>query len=138
MFSALLKLTIYIAIIGIFTHGLRSKSEVIPKIAAYLFLVAEVVRLVTCYREAKAYRTGTWEPKSKGWLEKAASLLRNIIIIGGLLLCLDWNTVGIIIWCGFLVSYIASGVITERVACIPVKMTYGGWAADRKRRSRRK
>lgn len=119
------------------TTGLWLKSEVVQKIAAYLFLAFEVVGLVECYRAAKAYKAGTWKPEPEGALEKTASALRNIIIIGGLILCVTENTAGIIIWVGVIVCWFASGVTTQNVAGIPLKMTYGGWAGNRKGRRRK-
>ncbi len=137
VFPSLLKLTGYIAVIVILSTGLWSRSEGIQKIAAYLFLTLEAISLVATYKVAKVYRAGTWKPDAEGGLEKAASVLRGIIIFAGLILCISQNTAGIIIWVGVIVCWIASGVITEHVAGIPLKMTYGGWAVNRKRRRRK-
>jgi len=100
VFSALSKPAVYIAVIAMLTTGLWSKSEVIQQIAACLFLALEAGGLVECYKAAKVYSAGMWEPESKDGLEKVASVLRNIIIIAGLILCISLNMSGIIIWVG--------------------------------------
>lgn len=140
MLSTLPKIVIYAAVIAMLTTLWWSKLGGIPIIAACLFLVIEVVGLVECYKAAKAYGGGTEKPEpepEKGALDKAASALRGVIIFAGMILCAAQNAAGMIIWIGVIVCWFASGVIVEHVADIPLKMTYGGWKVDRKRRRRK-
>jgi hypothetical protein len=42
------------------------------------------------------------------------------------------------LWIGRIVSYFSMGIITEHVAGIPQRLTYGGWKVDRFRGKRRR
>ncbi len=129
-----MKLFCLILVAGFVTAGLIIPNEQLALTGAILFLVVEVFDLISFYREAKIVRSDEEYKKGKTPIEKVTGWVRNIVVLGGLGLTVVGKVPGIIIWVGTLVGYVIAAQITQSVAKIPLRMTYGGYKVDRRRR----
>jgi hypothetical protein len=100
-----------------------------------MFILLEVIDLVSEYRETKSFRAGTWEPtEKKSTVITLSKWLRGLLLYAGLFLMLAGYMAGVVIWVGTIICWFCAGIIAREVAGIPIRMGYGGWKVYRPRR----
>jgi hypothetical protein len=127
--------------------GWTTYSEPIAITGGVLFLMGELAHLVWAYRAARFYHEGRDEEwrKEQTTSQKVVDGIWDWLSIVGLISMgvggvTNNEAMGIsggMLWFGRILSYVIGGIITQVVAGIPLRMTYGGWKVNRSRRSRR-
>ena len=135
-----MKMTAYVAAGVLIAIGLVLRNTTVAVAGASVFMLVEVVRLGFDYKEARAYRQGTWTPGDKTAIEKATGVVRGMVFWGGIIASMvrEVPAVAGILWFGVIACWLVAGWIVKFVADIPVRMGYGGWRVYRPRGRRRR
>lgn len=135
-----MKLAAYIGAGTLITVGLSVRSALVAIVGACLFMLAEVAQLFYDYKEAQAYRQGTWEQQGETKIEKATGFVRGTVFWGGIIASMlrEVPVVAGILWFGVIACWLLAGWIVKFVAAIPLRMGYGGWKVYRPKTRRRR
>jgi hypothetical protein len=136
----MMKLAAYTLSALLFVLGLLEGGGKFAISGAVLFLVIELLALISDYRAAKEFREGIWEPKEKTTLGTMTDWVRGIVLYGGTVLSViqKRDEPVFILWVGIIGCWFLAGVIAQIVGGVPLRMTYGGWKVDRRRRRGRR
>ena len=131
----IVRTSLLLASTGLLVLGLLSGNEPSEIAGAIVFIMFHLLGLSEDYKRAKLYRAKKWNPNDK---RNTARLLvlrfGQGITLAGLVLCVCQRTSGMIMWIGTIICYITSGWIAQYVGGIPLRMWYGGWQIDNRRR----
>lgn len=133
----LIRLFLYVTSLLLIICGLSLHNEVINMIGAGLYISADILHTVQAYTASKQYRSGKWD-SSQSLPEKIIPWVRTPILLGGMLTLFAGSISGPVIYFATVILWAIDGIIINMIADIPMRMTYGGWKPDRRRRRKRR
>ncbi|GGC47008.1 hypothetical protein GCM10011386_43950 [Parapedobacter defluvii] len=139
--SAMLKATLNLTVIFLIIIGIIFKSEAILITASALFIVNVVCELIFIAKQANDYKQGRYSnPVTNNKKIKGLQIfLEVLLVIFGMFSFIYENSYGLktsgkIIWFSIIGAYIFGGIIISEILKIPIRMGYGGWTIDKRRR----